>query len=557
MSQGVEDRWVETALREACGGELPPDVADRVVHAAQRPAMVSSSEVIPRLPGAWWTAAGLLLGATVVFGIAWIVAGAAEPEAVPARPLRQEPERVVPRSASEFREMLGEVEGIDVIAMQRSVAHPTRPVFDLRRASAEAVVSLDPAAQQAVLDALRAGAEAGPQGPPGTEHDREMRLVVRLRGHRELHCLARSDLRVFSVAGQASYISNDLWANAGKAFFTSQMLASAALGFVGAPIELRAPRRQRFDPESTRVTLGPGFHNGDLSLLRHFDGLRELDLTWSKVNRQAFTDWDEELREVFSQLQTFSFRDSGLDDASLAYLAEVLPQLRVLDLSQAVHLPAIGQHLPRPTRFGNVTGTGFVAFSQGGALRSVDVSGHDKLTDAGLTALLRLPGIQRLDLSFCERSGLSVEGFASLPQAVELRSLAVGQRTLDDAPAAVSTDSVLALVGGLVNLHTLSLAHSNATLDGLKQIRDLPLLRALDLSYCKELEDAAIEWIAWEFPSLQVLDLRGSATIALAEFEKLQVLEDLEELHLLRRDFEAADRETLANWLGARVHWHR
>ena len=137
-----------------------------------------------------------------------------------------------------------------------------------------------------------------------------------------------------------------------------------------------------------------------------------------KVERNVFW-WKAHDRGILSWLISWLIRrnirviswDLGVDDAQLVSIANGLPQLQSLDISDC----------------GNITDAGITALANGlPQLQSLNIYGCNKITGAGITALANgCPQLQSLNISGC--GNITNEGIRALASGLpQLQSLNIG-----------------------------------------------------------------------------------------------------------------------------------
>jgi|GEM_PF-5694904 len=172
-----------------------------------------------------------------------------------------------------------------------------------------------------------------------------------------------------------------------------------------------------------------------------------------------------------------------LTNSGLAHLTQ-LPSLKNLDVS----------------RVSSITDTGLGHLSQLKALEYLNLNWCSSLTNSGLIALAPLPHLQHLELDLGWWSRIDDQGLEIISQIKQLK-------TLNLTHACSISGAGLRHLSALECLKTLQLGlnHNLANADVL-QLKDLPSLEIVDLSYCTKVDST----IAAQMAPIEVMRLHSS-----------------------------------------------
>lgn len=255
--------------------------------------------------------------------------------------------------------------------------------------------------------------------------------------------------------------------------------------------------------------------------------------------RQLPTDDVDDARRLYFR----SIEQRGFD--SLRLVAAVDADVDALDALMPV---ASRRIVELSVRCSNVSDRGLERLLElMSAVVSLDLSGCNELTEAGLWTALARPRIVQLSISDC--INVADDTVAAIAQLLpQLRELNLQAYHVTDAAlalfASAAAGSTAAVVGGAAAsapaarpLRTLRL-HScwEITNHGiLNVVRTLPGLTVLSLSGCSKVTDDGVEVIAENLRQLRVLDLSWCSRVSDAALEYIACdLGQLEELSLDR-----------------------
>lgn len=210
-------------------------------------------------------------------------------------------------------------------------------------------------------------------------------------------------------------------------------------------------------------------NDADLTSLRHFPSLRQLELASTEV-----TDAGLKVLQKLKNLQMLQLSGTGITDAGLKELHE-LKNLKLLHLSAT-----------------EITDAGLKELREHKALAVLHLN-DTKVTDAGLKELRELTSLQHLELSDTRVTD------AGIQELTELRGLL--SLDLQGTPV---TDAGLKGLKEFKSLRYLNLCRSNVTDIGLEQLKELKSLRTLKLQSTAT-TDAGVADLQRALPKLQVL----------------------------------------------------
>jgi len=197
----------------------------------------------------------------------------------------------------------------------------------------------------------------------------------------------------------------------------------------------------------------------------------------------------------------------GLNDARLAQLTGLgaleslqtnLAQVTdagVQPLAQLKNLRTLKFFHPGPA----FSGAGLAQLAALPYLERLTVAGSLAFNDEGMKAVAKLTHLQEFR---CWHAGPTQEGIKQLRNLPNLKSLNLGQRLTYKAPAC-PTDETLAILADLKTLETLQLSEARLHLPALQQLKRLPALKKLTLDGI-QLPKAHVEQLRQDLPLVKV-----------------------------------------------------
>lgn len=143
-------------------------------------------------------------------------------------------------------------------------------------------------------------------------------------------------------------------------------------------------------------------------------------------------------------------------------------------------------------------------------LKSLDLGFCQRLTDAGVTEIVRHRSLEFLNLGFCRQ--ITAKGLAQLAKLTNLRTLNLSVTAL--------TDGSLAQLAALQKLNSLDIDNTQVTDAGMETLLKLPELRSLRVVGVR-MTDAGLQTLA-AMPRLRHLNLQDVpvSDAAVAEFQR-------------------------------------
>lgn len=490
-----DERYLEVMLEEKVGRLSAPDLRHRVLAApaGQRETLARSAETARRLPErtALVAAAVLLLGLVVTIAVSLF--NREEPGRAPAegeseeRESRwQDPKLFRPKSKAEFLRRLKDVTSLSIEAITTKKHSHT-----FRRGGKTQPLIVNGVKLETLL--ARFGEGLQPALPAGWIWPNRIRFEM--KGGRymlgSMYTLGKPPL--FAVSGIGNWAMTPKLAAALRPLVTgAETDARMREGVVFTRSDLK--ERPGGIPSDVEQLSCYALVDADLELLARFRSVRILDLRGCSRTLDGAG-----MKHVakLSTLRRVLLNNTAIDDAALAQLGS-LPELGQLDLRYAT----------------KITGVGFRAFQQTGALERLDLSHARGLSDEGLAAIAEVESLAHLKLSGRRLGRITAEGMHVLGKAAGLESI-------DLSDCALDIDTALPGLGNLRRLEFLDLSDTNVSADGLIAFHFIhdpttPAsrhpLRAVHLARCKRIGDKALDVLS-RYGKLKELELSGCVAI--------------------------------------------
>eukprot|EP00854_Cymbomonas_tetramitiformis_P024428 gene24428-29702_t len=157
-------------------------------------------------------------------------------------------------------------------------------------------------------------------------------------------------------------------------------------------------------------------------------------------------------------------------------------------------------------------------------LTDLDLTGCERVSDAGVGLLSTLSCLGALDLTQCHR--ITDDGIAALGTVTALRSIVLCR-------CIRLTDASLRTLAALPSVHVVRFSgqHDGITDAGLRHLAALKSLSVLDLRWCGQVTDFGVAALA-SLPALSSLDLSGCKQVSDVGVAALAVLGSLQEVKL-------------------------